>query len=159
MTNILDTPGRRLQALRKAKGITQAALASIMGVKPAMISRLETDEVEPSIKTLEKLSSELECTIDWLRCMPWTKMDHWWPPSTSSGTDNHTAEGEEAAILIDGVPDDARQRCLAAVRGQIAAYIQRREENEKTLKELTAILEGMGIDRGKIERAIQTVLE
>jgi len=158
MTNILDTPGRRLQALRKAKGVTQAALAAIMGVKPAMISRLETDEVEPSIKTLEKLSNELGCTIDWLRCMPWTKMDHWWPTS-GSATDKHSAEGEEAAILIDGVPNDARQKCLTAVREQISAYIQRREENERTLKELTAILEEMGIDKGKIEQAIQTVLE
>lgn len=122
-----------------------------------MISRLETDEVEPSIKTLEKLSQELNCTIDWLRCMPWTKMDHWWPGSVVAG--NHTAEGEEAAILIDGVPDDARQRCLTAVREQIGAYIQRREDNEKTLRELTSALEELGIDKGKIEKAIQTVLE
>ena len=154
----MDTPGRRLQMLRKAKGLTQTALATAVSLKPTIISRLENDDVEPSVGSAERIAKELGTTIDWLRCMPGTTIDKWWPGASASPENHHTAEGEEAAILIDGIPDDARRLCLEAVRSQITAYMQRREDNEKTKRELIEILESMGIDRSKIEKATQTIL-
>lgn len=158
MTNIMDTPGKRLGMLRKAKGLTQTALAAAVNLKPTIISRLENDDVEPSIGSIERIAKELGATIDWLRCMPGTTIDKWWAGSASPSTGLHTPEGEEAAILIDGVPDDARRKCLDAVRSQIADYMQRREENERIKKELVEVLGTLGIDKGKIEEATQVLL-
>lgn len=72
--------------LRKAKGLTQTALATAVGLKPTIVSRLENDDVEPSIGSAERISVARK---------------------------SHTAEGEEAAILIDGVPNRCHATTLA----------------------------------------------
>lgn len=77
--------------LRKAKGLTQTALATSVGLKPTIISRMENDDVEPSMGSAERIAKELGTTIDWLRCMPGTTIDKWWPGSGNSPENHHTA--------------------------------------------------------------------
>ncbi|MGQ9825771.1 MAG: helix-turn-helix domain-containing protein, partial [Desulfotomaculales bacterium] len=48
--------GFKLRALREEQGLTQARLAEMTGVTPGMIGQIEQGKVQPSLKTLEKIS-------------------------------------------------------------------------------------------------------
>lgn len=54
-----DLPGERLFALRKEKGLTQTQLAERSGLSTGFIGQLERGNVQPSLRTLEQLSSAL----------------------------------------------------------------------------------------------------
>ena len=57
----------RLKALRKAKSITQLQLAESVGLKSAnAIATYENGKAEPSLPTLFRLATELDCSVDWL---------------------------------------------------------------------------------------------
>lgn len=56
--------GSFLQALRKAKGITQAELAEYFGVSPKTVSKWECGEALPEIPLLQALAEYYEVTID-----------------------------------------------------------------------------------------------
>jgi transcriptional regulator with XRE-family HTH domain len=69
-----NTPGKRLRLLRKLFGIkTQADLAEALtrrgaNIQHSTVSRLESDDVQPSLETLEAIASEFGVSLDWLRC-------------------------------------------------------------------------------------------
>ncbi|MDK2889295.1 Helix-turn-helix [Desulfofundulus australicus DSM 11792] len=48
--------GHKLKALREEYGLTQAQLANLAGVTAGLIGQIEQGKVQPSLKTLEKLS-------------------------------------------------------------------------------------------------------
>jgi len=48
--------GHKLKALREEYGLTQAQLANMAGVTAGLIGQIEHGKVQPSLKTLEKLS-------------------------------------------------------------------------------------------------------
>jgi len=48
--------GHKLKALREEYGLTQAQLANLAGVTAGLIGQIEHGKVQPSLKTLEKLS-------------------------------------------------------------------------------------------------------
>lgn len=48
--------GYKLKALREEQGLTQAQLANLAGVTAGLIGQIEQGKVQPSLKTLEKLS-------------------------------------------------------------------------------------------------------
>ncbi|WP_031516592.1 helix-turn-helix domain-containing protein [Desulfofalx alkaliphila] len=50
------TLGHKLKALREEYGLTQAQLANLAGVTAGLIGQIEQGKVQPSLKTLEKLS-------------------------------------------------------------------------------------------------------
>lgn len=56
--------GSFLQALRKAKGITQAELAEYFGVSPKTVSKWECGEALPEIPLLQAIAEYYEVTID-----------------------------------------------------------------------------------------------
>lgn len=65
MTSLKDlTLGRRIQALRKERGLTQEALAERMGVTPQAVSKWENDQSCPDILSLPQLAKELHTTVD-----------------------------------------------------------------------------------------------
>jgi transcriptional regulator with XRE-family HTH domain len=53
------TIGNAARRLRLAQGLTMTAVATNAGISPAMLSRLETGDVSPSLETLEALASAL----------------------------------------------------------------------------------------------------
>jgi transcriptional regulator with XRE-family HTH domain len=55
--------GRTIRELRELKGITARDLASQAGVSAAMISRIETGQVSPSLSMLAMLAAALEAPI------------------------------------------------------------------------------------------------
>ena len=52
--------GERLRTLRTDKGLSQAALAELVGVHEADIGRYERGEFDPSLHTLAELARALE---------------------------------------------------------------------------------------------------
>ena len=56
--------GRKITALRKEKGMTQAKLAEKINVSNKTISRWETGEGYPEITLLKPLATALETTVD-----------------------------------------------------------------------------------------------
>ncbi len=59
-----NTFGKKLQHIRKSKGLTQAKLAELAGVHEKHISKLELGTYMPSVITLEKVLKALDLTIE-----------------------------------------------------------------------------------------------
>lgn len=55
--------GRRIKALRQARGLTQAQLAEAAGYEAITISRFERGEYAPGLDTLETLSHVFEAPV------------------------------------------------------------------------------------------------
>ena len=58
--------GKRVAELRKAKKLSQTALAKQLNTSVSVISRYERDEMTPSIDTAKKLAELLETTVGYL---------------------------------------------------------------------------------------------
>ena len=56
--------GARLIALRKARGLTQQAMADAVGVHVNQIKRYESGVTQPSLEGLKKLATALHVTTD-----------------------------------------------------------------------------------------------
>ena len=60
-----QTFGKKLQALRRAKGISQRDLAERVGVDFSYISKVENDRLPPpAAETIERICSELSVPTD-----------------------------------------------------------------------------------------------
>jgi transcriptional regulator with XRE-family HTH domain len=59
MLQIIEQLGRRIQLLRKEKGLTQEQLAEAANLSVDAISGIERATFSPSLKTIEKLASAL----------------------------------------------------------------------------------------------------
>ena len=55
---------KNLKKIRLRKGLTQAELASKVGVLNTTICNYESGFREPNLETLKKLAAALECTVD-----------------------------------------------------------------------------------------------
>ncbi len=60
MSNFKKLLGKKIQIIRKSKGLTQEKLAELINIETPSLSYLETGKYSPSIETLEKLSVVLE---------------------------------------------------------------------------------------------------
>jgi len=58
------TLAENLQKLRKDKGLKQEQLAELSGVSITQISKIERNETDPRVSTLEKLAKALQCSAD-----------------------------------------------------------------------------------------------
>ncbi len=58
--------GKRVVGLRQENGLNQAEMAEICGFGRSNLARIETGEVIITTKTLLKLKSEFNISIDWL---------------------------------------------------------------------------------------------
>ena len=52
--------GKRIQNIRKSRGLTQEKLAELINIETPSLSYLETGKYAPSIDTLQKLSEVLQ---------------------------------------------------------------------------------------------------
>lgn len=60
---ILELLAINLRRIRVARGISQDDLALISGVERAYTGRLERGAMNPTVKTLAKLATALECSV------------------------------------------------------------------------------------------------
>ena len=63
---MVESFGEKLRDLRKQKGLTQAQLASLIGVKNSVISFYELSERVPSPEVIIKLAAALHVSSDYL---------------------------------------------------------------------------------------------
>lgn len=54
----------KMKEKRVELGITQEALAAKVGLTQSNISRLENEEVQPSLKLARQIAAEFGCTVD-----------------------------------------------------------------------------------------------
>lgn len=62
--------GKRLRRLRKAKGLTMRELSGMVGCSESLLSKIETDKVDPSLKTLHNITTALGVSISALFSEP-----------------------------------------------------------------------------------------
>jgi len=62
-----ETFGTRLRRLREHAGLTQRALAALIGISGAGVARLEADHVNPSWQTAQRLADALGVSTEDLR--------------------------------------------------------------------------------------------
>jgi transcriptional regulator with XRE-family HTH domain len=60
----IETMAMRLKTLRKARGVSQEALAKRAGISRTYLARLETARQDPTLSTLEKLAKALKVPIE-----------------------------------------------------------------------------------------------
>ena len=53
----------RLRQLRKLRGLTQPALAALAGLSASTIYLIEAERRKPSLRTIERLASALDCDL------------------------------------------------------------------------------------------------
>ena len=53
----------KLAQVRKAQGLSQERLAELSGVHRVSIARIETGEISPNVRTLEKLADALGVAV------------------------------------------------------------------------------------------------
>ena len=58
--------GERMAEARKGKELTQKKLAALLGVSPMRISHYESNNREPDIESIKKISAVLEVSPNWL---------------------------------------------------------------------------------------------
>lgn len=63
---LLDTTGKRVERLRKNKGMNQAALAALVGVRQNYISAIERDVASPSAEVVAQIARSLNTSTDFL---------------------------------------------------------------------------------------------
>ncbi|MFH1985793.1 MAG: XRE family transcriptional regulator [Pseudomonadota bacterium] len=56
----IEEIGQRIRGLRESKGLTLEALANMTGFEPDLLARIETNEVQPQLGTVMKLSKALD---------------------------------------------------------------------------------------------------
>ena len=59
MSDFKKLLGKKIQIIRKSKGLTQEKLAELIDIETPSLSYLETGKYSPSIETLQKLSEVL----------------------------------------------------------------------------------------------------
>ena len=60
----IETMAMRLKTLRKARGMSQEALAERADISRTYLARLETARQDPTLSTLEKLAKALKVPIE-----------------------------------------------------------------------------------------------
>lgn len=64
--NIATIIGKRIKSTREERGITQKALAEMVGVSPSAINQFEKGEKKPSSELLVSIALELGASTDYL---------------------------------------------------------------------------------------------
>jgi molybdate-binding protein/DNA-binding XRE family transcriptional regulator len=91
-----------LKTMRQAKGISQAQLAELIGVKRQAIYDIETGKYTPNTALALRLAKYMQCTVEDLFV--------------------EEVSGEEGVILVDAVSVETTRVAMARIRGQLLAY-------------------------------------
>ncbi len=110
------TFGDRLAAAREAAGLSQAAFASKLGVKPGTMTSWENDLKEPRANRLQMMSGILGVSMSWLL----------------TGSGNGPDAPDDATELSDDVLDLLAE--MRALRSQIAQSGEKLGRLEKRLR-------------------------
>ena len=110
---------KRIQAARKAKGLTLKQLGDIIGISESAVSNIERGRNKPSGSTLILLCEKLGIDREWLE----TGEGEMFAPTT---------EQAETAKLIESISDSPAMRSLLATWAQLS------DENKAVFKKFAA---------------------
>lgn len=60
------TFGESIKRFRESEGLSQAAIATKLGIKPALYQRYEWDKTVPAVSFLKKMATTFNVTADYL---------------------------------------------------------------------------------------------
>ena len=98
---------KRIQAARKAKGLTLKQLGDIIGISESAVSNIERGRNKPSGSTLILLCEKLGINREWLE----TGEGEMFEPTTQQ---------DETAKLIESISDSPAMRSLLATWAQLS---------------------------------------
>jgi transcriptional regulator with XRE-family HTH domain len=125
MTNeLLNTTGKRIKALRNDKGLTQAGLGLLVGVGQIHVNRIETGARVAGRDLLQAIARELGTTVSFLLL----ETDDPAPPRAERDPVYFSAEADEAARIIDAMPEHARALSLNLLRVLSEHVLQARQD-------------------------------
>jgi transcriptional regulator with XRE-family HTH domain len=101
--------GERLRAARTRRGMTLREVARRLGISPSLVSQIETGKVQPSVKTLYALTTELAVSLDAMFSLD---------ESSATGTEPVSQGAGTVAVLA---PPEAATAVRPAVRVQRAS--------------------------------------
>ena len=110
---------KRIQAARKAKGLTLKQLGDIIGISESAVSNIERGRNKPSGSTLILLCEKLGIDREWLE----TGEGDMFAP---------TAEQAETARMIESISESPAMRSL------LAAWAQLNDENKAVFERFAA---------------------
>lgn len=93
--------GKRVQELRKKRGVTQEKLAEVINVSPHYLSAMERGLHNIKLETLVKILNYLDCSADEVFCDVVNK--------SSTSTSNRLSE------QLNALPLDEQKKILAVV--------------------------------------------
>ena len=120
MLSSLDYVASGLRALRKERGISQAALAEAAQVSTKLVSAIEQRDRTPSLATLDKLCGALNVS-------PLELLEAGSPASASFGR----GVSERAASMFRGLSEDQSERLLEVVRRMRELMVDRPSPSRK----------------------------
>ncbi|MCC8106722.1 MAG: helix-turn-helix domain-containing protein [Clostridiales bacterium] len=106
--------GSRIKLARKSKKLTQEQLAELVNVSSHYIYEIEQGRKTMSLDTLEKISSELHISLDYL----------FWGDSVSDTEDCSDSAATRFDQKIDKL-SDTEKSAVAEILSEIAIYIQK----------------------------------
>jgi transcriptional regulator with XRE-family HTH domain len=142
-----ETVGERIRRLRLSRGLSQRALAG-PGVSYAYISRIESGDRKPSLKSLRYLAGRLGVDPDYLeegRAIPARKERELRLVDAEIelrlGGDLERAEERLRALLAEDVPDGLEVR----IRAALGSILARQARHEEALHELERVVSSGGV--------------
>ncbi len=104
-TSYISTIGSRIKKAMESKGMTQAELSRLLGIKSSSMSNLISGKAKrPSSTTLMKLADILECSQQWLM------------EGTGSPEDKRVLVADaDIHKNLDKLPQDQKQAIAAAI--------------------------------------------
>lgn len=100
----------RIRELRLSIELTQAELATLLGVNQSAVGKYERSELEPNIETLKKLSAIFDCSIDYILN---NSDDFGTLASSPTATSSLPADESELLKLYRQLPYEGKQRLIA----------------------------------------------
>ena len=113
----------RIVKLRKINNWERDDLAKRLGVSYSTISKYETDNRQPDLKTLERLSDIFDVTVDYLI----GKSDD--PKLTAEQERIIDEETKELLDLLDQLPDEERKKYLDKFKAYVDISTHAREND------------------------------
>jgi transcriptional regulator with XRE-family HTH domain len=115
--DLIRSVGVTISARRKAKGLTQAQFAEVLGIEKETVSRIETGAISTTLSRLAQIAEILECPVSAL--FPITSTDVLVDP------DNYSDQLGCIVTMLAGL-DSERRSMVVRLVGEVVRLLQHR---------------------------------
>lgn len=135
-----ESLGKRIRLAREAKGMAGKELAALAEVTPGAITRVERNQITPSVDLLVRIAQILGVSLDWLIPSQGATDPFQHRLGKDDDASYFSSEADEAARIIDSMGQPQREQALEAVRDIFEAY----EGQNRQLRALLDLVEQLG---------------